>query len=99
MIDEYFDRLVDRWCEAVPRAMKPRMILLANSPIGWRMQLYFGTLGRNIAGLFSRVKDETQMDLTLREGSEQIDDGLARWRCWRGWMRGGGSSAFAARCF
>ena len=78
MIDEYFDRLVDRWCEAVPRTMKPRMILLANSAIGWRMQLYFGTLGRNIAGLFSRVKDETQMDLTLREGSEQIDDGLAR---------------------
>ena len=73
MIDEYFDRLVDRWCEAVPRAMRPRMILLANSAIGWRMQLYFGTLGRNIAGLFSRVKDETQMDLTLREGSEQID--------------------------
>ena len=78
LIDEYFDRLVDRWCEAVPRTMKPRMILLANSAIGWRMQLYFGTLGRNIAGLFSRVKDETQMDLTLREGSEQIDDGLAR---------------------
>ena len=78
MIDEYFDRLVDRWCEAVPKAMKPRMILLANSAVGWRMQLYFGTLGRNIAGLFSRVKDETQMDLTLREGSEQIDDGLAR---------------------
>ena len=78
MIDEYFDSLVDRWCEAVPRAMKPRMILLANSSPGWRMQLYFGTLGRNIAGLFSRVSTEDRMELTLREGSEQIDDGLAR---------------------
>lgn len=78
MIDEYFDSLVDRWCQIVPRVMKPRMILLANSSIGWRMQLYFGTLGRNIASLFSRVSTEEQMDITLREGSEQIDDSLAR---------------------
>ena len=78
MIDEYFDSLVDRWCQIVPKVMKPRMILLANSSFGWRMQLYFGTLGRNIARLFSRVSTEEQMDLTLREGSEQIDDGLAK---------------------
>lgn len=78
MIDEYFDRLVDRWCQIIPRFMKPRMILMANSSIGWRMQLYFGTLGRNIASLFSRVSTEEQMDITLREGSEQIDDGLAK---------------------
>lgn len=78
MIDEYFDRLVDRWCQSIPRFMKPRMILMANSSIGWRMQLYFGTLGRNIASLFSRVSTEEQMDITLREGSEQIDDGLAK---------------------
>lgn len=78
MIDEYFNRWVDRWCESVPRFMKPRMIRLANSSIGWRMQLYFGTLGRNIASLFSRVSTEEQMDITLREGSEQIDDSLAK---------------------
>ena len=78
MIDEYFDSLVDRWCQVVPRYMKPRMIRIANSSIGWRMQLYFGTLGRNIASLFSRVSTEEQMDITLREGSEQIDDGLAK---------------------
>ena len=78
MIDEYFDRLVDRWCQIIPKFMKPRMIRMANSSIGWRMQLYFGTLGRNIASLFSRVSTEEQMDITLREGSEQIDDGLAK---------------------
>ena len=78
MIDEYFDNLVDRWCQIVPQVMKPRMILLANSSIGWRMQLYFGTLGRNIASLFSKVSTEEQMDLTLREGSEHLDDGLAK---------------------
>lgn len=78
MIDEYFDRLVDHFCEAVPRAMKPRMILLANSSLGWRMQLYFGTLGRNIAGLFSKVSTEEKMELVMRESSEQLDNGLAR---------------------
>jgi len=78
LIDEYFNHLVDRWCESVPRYLKPRMIRLANSSIGWRMQLYFGTLGRNIASLFSRVSTEEQMDITLREGSEQIDDSLAK---------------------
>ena len=78
MIDEYFNKLVDQWCQTIPRAMKPRMIRIANSSLGWRMQLYFGTLGRNIASLFSRVSTEEQMDITLREGSEQIDDGLAK---------------------
>lgn len=78
MIDEYFDNLVDRWCQIVPAVMKPRMILLANSAVGWRMQLYFGTLGRNIAGLFSRVSTEEKMDLAMREGNEQLDDGLEK---------------------
>lgn len=78
MIDEYFERLVDRWCQIIPRFIKPRMIRMANSSIGWRMQLYFGTLGRNIASLFSRVSTEEQMDITLREGSEHIDDSLAK---------------------
>lgn len=78
MIDEYFDKLVDRWCQIIPRYIKPRMIRIANSSIGWRMQLYFGTLGRNIARLFSRMSTEEQMDITLREGSEHIDDGLAQ---------------------
>lgn len=78
MIDEYFEKLVDRWCQIIPKVMKPRMIRMANSSIGWRMQLYFGTLGRNIASLFSRVSTEEQMDITLREGSEHIDDSLAK---------------------
>ena len=42
------------------------------------MQLYFGTLGRKIATLFSRVSTEEQINITLSEGSEQIDDGLAK---------------------
>ena len=78
MIDAFFERLVDRWCQRIPEWMKPRMILMANSSLGWRLQLYFGTLGRNIAGLFSKVSTEERMDLTMREGSEQLDDSLAK---------------------
>lgn len=78
MLDEFFERLVDHFCEVVPRVMKPRMILLSDSALGWRLQLYFGTLKHNTAALFSRVSTEEMMDLTMREGSEQIDDGLAR---------------------
>ena len=78
MIDEYFDNLVDRWCQVVPKVLRPWSILLANSSIGWRMQLYFGTLGRNIASLFSKVSTEEQMDITLRAGSERIDNGLEK---------------------
>lgn len=78
MLDEFFDRLVDRACEVVPRMVKPRKILLENSALGWRLNLYFGTMGHNIAALFSKVSTEEKMDLAMREGSEQIDDGLAR---------------------
>jgi len=76
LIDEFFDSLVDRGCQIIPRFLKPRLTLLTNSSIGWRLQLYFGTLGRSIAKLFSKVSNEENMDLTLREGSEHIDDGL-----------------------
>ncbi len=78
MIDEYFDNLVDRLCRLVPAIAKPWSIGIANSALGWRMQLYFGTLGRNIAALFSKVNTEEKVDLAMREGSEQIDDGLAK---------------------
>lgn len=78
MIDEYFNDLVDRWCQIIPAFMKPRMIRLTNSSIGWRMQLYFGTLGRSIASLFSKVSNEENMDRTLQEGSDHIDDSLDR---------------------
>ncbi|MED9820515.1 MAG: hypothetical protein U0J65_00585 [Christensenellales bacterium] len=78
MIDEYIDGLIDRWCETVPRVMKPRMILLANSALGWRVQLYFGTLVHNIVGLFSKVSTDEKMELAMREGSEQLDDSMAK---------------------
>ena len=73
MIDEYFDNLVDRWCQTIPRYMKPRMIRIANSSIGWRMQLYFGTLGRNIARLFSR------MSTAMRPSLRRIMPGSHKW--------------------
>lgn len=78
MIDEFFDRLVDRLCETADRVVKPRKILFDNCFLGWRCHLYFGTLRRNVADVFSRVKDEENMDKVMSEGSERLDDGLDR---------------------
>lgn len=78
MIDEYVDRLVDHWCEVVPRVTRPWIILLKNSSPGWRIELYFGTLGRSMESAFLSVNTEEKMDRALDEGSEQIDEGLNR---------------------
>lgn len=82
MIDEYFERLVDWLCVVVPRFLRPRKTLMANSGLGWRFLLYFGTLGRKITGLFSHIKNEDNMDLFLRETAERGDDGFARLAAW-----------------
>lgn len=78
MIDEYFERLVDWLCVVVPRFLKPRKTLMANSGLGWRMLLYFSTLGRKISGAFSHISNEDNMDLFLRETAERSDDHFAR---------------------
>lgn len=78
MIDEYFERLVDRLCVIVPRYLNPRKTMLANSGLGWRFLLYFGTLGRKIKGAFSHISNEDNMDLFLRETAERGDDSFER---------------------
>lgn len=80
MIDEYFDRLVDRWCELAPAWMKPRVVLLSHSSFGWRFLLYFGTAWQKIAGAFGHISSEENMDLFMRETVERGDNGLARIR-------------------
>lgn len=78
MIDEYVDRLVDRWCQTVPAAVKPRLILMQNSPPGWRLKLYFGTAAGKIGAAFGHISNEDNMDLFLRETAERGDDSFAR---------------------
>ena len=82
MIDEYFERIVDRWCQIVPQVMKPRMIQLSNSGLGWRVLLYVGTAARKIAQAFGHISNEDNMDLFMRETVERGDDGIARLKRW-----------------
>ena len=78
MIDEYFERLVDRLCHSVPMVLKPRMILLGDSSLGWRMKLYFGTAWSKLAGAFGHIKNEETMERFMRESEERGDDEIKR---------------------
>ncbi|MBQ7785340.1 MAG: hypothetical protein IJ381_04225 [Clostridia bacterium] len=78
MIDEYFERIVDRLCIVVPRVVKPRVKLFSNSFIGWRLWLYIGTAGKKIAEAFGHISNEENMDLFMRETAERGDDSIAR---------------------
>ncbi|MDO5298446.1 MAG: hypothetical protein Q4F18_03400 [Clostridia bacterium] len=77
MIDEFFERKVDEWCERVPAALKPRLIRLANSSVGWRIYLYAASAGRSIAGAFGHIRSEDDMDVFMRETAERGDEGIA----------------------
>ena len=78
MIDEFFERLIDRLSERVPAAVVPRMTLLSNSSIGWRFKLYFGTAYDKVRAAFTHISNEDNMDLFLRETAEKGDDSIAR---------------------
>lgn len=82
MIDEYFERLVDRWCEVVPKYVKPRMMLLSNSGFGWRVLLYIGTAASKVGQAFGHISNEENMDLFMRETAERGDNSIARVKRW-----------------
>lgn len=78
MIDEFFERLIDRLSERVPAAVRPRWILLSDSSVGWRAKLYFGTAFGKVRAAFTHISNEDNMDLFLRETAERSDDRIAR---------------------
>jgi len=78
LLDEFFERLIDRLSESIPAAVRPRMILLSNSSIGWRLMLYFGTAYEKVRAAFTHISNEDNMDLFLRETAEKGDDSIAR---------------------
>lgn len=43
MIDEFFLRVVDSLCDSVPKFMKPKLVRLSSTSVGWRIYLYAGT--------------------------------------------------------
>ena len=81
MIDEWFERWVDRLCEAVPRRVKPLLLRLSGTAPGWRMYLYASALWGKVEGAFSSISSEEHVDSLIDEMMAR-DEGTERgsWR-------------------
>ena len=83
MIDEWFERWVDRLCEVVPRRMKPLLLRLSGTALGWRITLYASAVWGKVAGAFSSISREGNVDSMIDEvmardgGIEHISFGAA----------------------
>ena len=60
VIDEYFERLVDKVCIAVPKAVAPWKVKFKNTGLGWRMMLYASALSRSISTAVSKINPEEE---------------------------------------
>ena len=81
MIDEWFERWVDRLCEAVPRRMRPLLLRLSGTALGWRITLYVSAVWGKIAGAFSSISKEGNVDSMIDEVmAHDGDAGLDDWR-------------------
>ena len=78
MIDEFFDRLVDRACVAVPRYLHPRLIRMSDSGLGWRVCLYAVCSYRAMKRAFNHIRDEEKAESfakeTLARGGDQLSE-------------------------
>ena len=66
MIDELFEQVVDELCVRVPAFLKPRIVALSASPLGWRFNLYVGTAVRSVATLTRQVHTEEGIEAKLK---------------------------------
>lgn len=56
MIDEFFERQIDRLCEFVPAYCSPRFTRFTATRLGWRMYLYISAFKRRVGGAFSKIQ-------------------------------------------
>lgn len=75
MIDEWFERAVDRLCVSVPARVKPWLVRLSGTGIGWRILLYASSLGHVVAGAFGTIRSEDTIDSFLKETVESEAQG------------------------
>lgn len=67
MLDELAERAVDSLCERLPAFIRPHLIALSASPLGWRFNLYAGTAARATASLIRQVHTEEGLERFLEE--------------------------------
>ena len=75
MLDEWFEGVVDRLCVSVPARVKPWLVRLSGTGIGWRILLYASSLGRVVAGAFGSISSEETIDSFLKETVESEAQG------------------------
>lgn len=78
MLDEWIERQVDRACIAVPKYLRPRLIRMSDSGLGWRICLYCISMYNALKRMLSHIKDEENAESfakeTLAKGGDQIDE-------------------------
>lgn len=80
MIDEYFERLIDRLCESVPRAYKPWKIRYHTTAFGWRWLLYSSAAKDKIFALLGNIKNEDTANRAMDEAAERSSRQLQKIR-------------------
>ncbi len=80
MLDELCEQIVDELCEWIPAYFRPRLIKLANSPLGFRVTLYVGTAVRHIATLISSFRSEESIEALMNDVSQRVSAWMERWR-------------------
>lgn len=71
MLDEWAERVVDDLCERIPAYVRPRLIALSVSPLGWRLNLYAGTAVRAVASLADRLHTDEGFERFWEEKLER----------------------------
>lgn len=73
MIDEFFERLIDRLCEGIPKATRPWKIWLQNTALGWRFLLYWSAIKSTVMKLLGNIKNEDTANRAMDEATERSD--------------------------
>lgn len=76
MIDEFFERKLDELSEWAPKYFRPRMTRMANSSVGWRLNLYASWAVGGVKNALRQIKSEEEVDTFFKEMEERMDDRL-----------------------
>ncbi len=77
MIDEFFEKKLDEFSEWAPKFFGPRATRMANSSLGWRLNLYASWAAGGVKNALRQIKSEEEVDTLFREMEERMDDRIA----------------------
>lgn len=73
MIDEYFERMIDRLCEDIPKTVYPWKVRMQNTAFGWRIKLYFDAAKGTVMKLLGNIKNEDTANRAMDEVTEKSE--------------------------